>query len=82
MACDFPGPELAADDFAVFRQIARQQRARSLELRAVMSVVRLYQSQGKREEARGLLAQIYDSFTEGFDTTDLREAKALIDELS
>jgi len=43
---------------------------------------RLYQNQGKQEEARGLLAQIYDRFTEGFDTRDLREAKALLDELS
>jgi len=53
-----------------------------IALRAVMSVARLYQNQGKREEARDLLAQIYDTFTEGFGTTDLREAKALLDELS
>jgi len=63
-------------------QIARKQKAKSLELRAVMSVARLYQNQGKREEARDLLAQVYDTFTEGFGTTDLREAKALLDELS
>ncbi|PYS27218.1 MAG: hypothetical protein DMG11_17130 [Acidobacteria bacterium] len=63
-------------------QIARKQKAKSLELRAVMSVARLYQNQGKREEARDLLAQIYDTFTEGFGTADLREAKALIDGLS
>ena len=53
-----------------------------MELRSVMSVARLYQNQGKREEARDLLAQIYDTFTEGFGTADLREAKALIDGLS
>jgi|SRR5437773_1940259 len=63
-------------------KIAQQQKAKSLELRAVMSVARLYQNRGKQEEARGLLAQIYDRFTEGFDTMDLREAKALLDELS
>jgi len=63
-------------------KIAQQQTAKSLELRTVMSVARLYQNQGKQEEARGLLAQIYARFTEGFDTMDLREAKALLDELS
>jgi len=63
-------------------KIAQRQKAKSLELRAVMSVARLYQNQGKQEEARGLLAQIYARFTEGFDTMDLREAKALLDELS
>jgi predicted ATPase len=47
-----------------------------------MSLVRLFQSQGKREEARGRLTQIYEKFTEGFGTLDLREAKALLDELS
>ena len=63
-------------------KIAQQQKAKSWELRAVMSLARLYQNQGKQEEARGLLARIYDSFTEGFETTDLREAKALLDALS
>jgi predicted ATPase len=62
--------------------IARRQRAKSLELRAVMSLARLWQSQGKKEEARQLLADIYGWFTEGFDTKDLQEAKALLDELS
>jgi len=69
---------------ACFRQsikIAQQQRAKSLELRAVMSVARLYQKQGRQKEARSLLAQIYDRFTEGFDTVDLREAKALLGDL-
>jgi len=53
-----------------------------LELRTVMSMARLYQNQDKQEQARSLLAQIYGRFTEGFDTADLREAKALLDGLS
>jgi predicted ATPase len=63
-------------------KIAQRQEAKSLELRAVMSIARFYQSQGKRDEARLLLAQIYGKFTEGFETIDLREAKALLGELS
>jgi predicted ATPase len=63
-------------------KIAQRQKAKSLELRAAMSSARLYQDQVRREEARGLLEQIYNRFTEGFDTTDLREAKALLTELS
>jgi len=61
--------------------IARQQSAKSLELRAVMSLSRLLQKQRKQEEARQILAEIYGWFTEGFDTTDLKEAKALLEEL-
>jgi predicted ATPase len=70
---------------ACFRQaldIARHQQAKSLELRAATSLVRLWQYQGKRHEARQLLAEIYEWFTEGFDTADLQEAKALLTELS
>jgi predicted ATPase len=70
---------------ACFRQaldIARRQQAKSLELRAAMSLSLLWQRQGKREEARQLLAEIYGWFTEGFDTADLQEAKALLDELA
>ncbi|MBI3796287.1 MAG: AAA family ATPase [Deltaproteobacteria bacterium] len=63
-------------------EIARKQQAKSLELRAVMSLSRLWQQQGKREEARQMLAEIYGWFTEGFDTKDLREAKVLLEELS
>ena len=63
-------------------EIAHKQQAKSLELRAVMSLARLWQSQGKHAEARQLLAEIYGWFTEGFDTKDLQEAKALIEELS
>jgi predicted ATPase len=62
-------------------EIARRQQAKSLELRAVMSLSRLWQQQGKRDEARNLLAEIYNWFTEGFDTRDLKEARALLEEL-
>jgi class 3 adenylate cyclase/predicted ATPase len=61
--------------------IARAQQAKSWELRAAMSLARLLRDQGKRQTARGLLAPIYDWFTEGFDTSDLRKAKALLGEL-
>jgi hypothetical protein len=61
-------------------EIARRQGAKSLELRAVMSLSRLWQQQGKQHEARNLLSEIYSWFTEGFGTTDLREAKALRDQ--
>jgi predicted ATPase len=62
--------------------IARRQQAKSLELRAAMSLARLWQRQGKRAEARQMLGEVYGWFTEGFDTADLQEAKALLDELS
>jgi predicted ATPase len=62
--------------------VAHEQQARSWELRAAMSMARLWRDQGKREEARELLAPVYGWFTEGFDTLDLKEAKALLDELS
>jgi predicted ATPase len=62
-------------------QIARQQKTRSLELRAAVSLSRLWQQQGRVTEAQQLLAEIYHWFTEGFDTVDLQEAKALLDEL-
>jgi predicted ATPase len=61
--------------------IARRQQAKSLELRAAMSLARLWQRQGKRQEAHQLLAEVYGWFTEGFDTADLREVKAVLDEL-
>jgi predicted ATPase len=61
--------------------VARRQEAKSLELRAAMSLSRLWQQQGKRAEAYEFLAPIYGWFTEGFDTADLQEAKALLDEL-
>jgi predicted ATPase len=61
--------------------IARQQHAKSWELRAATSLARLWQSQGKCEEARKLLAPVYNWFTEGFDTVDLQEAKAVLEEV-
>jgi hypothetical protein len=61
--------------------IARSQSARSLELRAARDLADLWRGQGKRDEARELLAPVYGWFTEGFDTLDLKEAKALLDEL-
>ncbi len=62
--------------------VARAQQAKSLELRAVGSLSRLWQRQGKREEARRMLAGVYGWFTEGFDTADLKEARALLEQLS
>ena len=62
--------------------IARRQQAKSWELRAATSLSRMWQQQGKRDEARQLLAPVYGWFTEGFDTADLQEAKALLDELA
>ena|ERR1700675_4188885 len=63
-------------------KIARAQQARSWELRAATGLARLWRDQGRRTEARDLLAPIYSWFTEGFDTLDLREAKALLDNLA
>src|SRR5262249_39390665 len=62
--------------------VARRQEAKSLELRAAMSLARLWQQQGKRGEAHTLLAPVYGWFTEGFDTGDLQDAKALLAELA
>ena len=69
---------------ACFRQaldVARRGQAKAWELRAAISLSRLRQQHGKREDARRILAPVYGWFTEGFDTTDLREAKALLEEL-
>jgi predicted ATPase len=63
-------------------EVARELEAKSLELRAVMSLARLFAKQSKRHEARAMLADIYGWFTEGFDTADLKDAKALLDELA
>jgi predicted ATPase len=83
IALKSPEPDAAKAE-AYFERalaIARKQQAKSWELRAAMSMARLCRDQGKRDEARDLLAPVYGWFTEGFDTLDLKEAKALLDEL-
>jgi class 3 adenylate cyclase/tetratricopeptide (TPR) repeat protein len=74
--------ELAEADFREAIALAQQMGAKTLELRATMSLARLLDQQGRRDDARTMLAEIYNWFTEGFDTRDLREAKAVLDELS
>jgi predicted ATPase len=79
-----PSPR-QTDPEICFRQaldIARRQQAKSLELRAAMSLSRLWQQQGRRTEAYQLLAPIYGWFTEGFDTADLQDAKASLEALA
>jgi predicted ATPase len=63
-------------------EVARRQSAKSWELRATMSLARLLAKQGRRDEARTILSEIYGWFAEGFDTADLKDAKALLDQLS
>jgi predicted ATPase len=82
---DLSGGGAPADAEALFQralEIARAQGARSLDLRAAASLARLWRDQGKPAEAHALLAPIYDWFTEGFDTQDLKDAKALLEELA
>ncbi|MGZ9272962.1 MAG: hypothetical protein ACXW6T_27890 [Candidatus Binatia bacterium] len=75
------GEQEAETCFQNALKISRSQSAKSLELRAAMSMSRLWQRQGKKAEARRLLAEVYGWFTEGFDTTDLKQAKILLHEL-
>jgi len=77
-----PDPAKAEKSFCTALAIAREQGTRGYELRAATSLARLWREQGRRGEARDLLAPLYDWFTEGFDTADLKEAKALLDELA
>jgi predicted ATPase len=77
-----PDATKAETHFERALEVARQQQAKSWELRAAMSLARLWHSQGKVSEARELLAPVYGWFTEGFDTRDLKEAKALLDEFA
>ena len=77
-----PDAAKAETDFERALAIARQQQAKSWELRAAISFARLWRDQGKVQQARELLAPVYGWFTEGFDTRDLKEAKALLDELA
>jgi predicted ATPase len=75
-------PEAAEAQLQQAFTVARRRQAKSWELRTAMSLARLRQQQGKRAEARTLLAEVYGWFTEGFDTTDLQEAKALLETLA
>ena len=77
-----PDTEKAEKHFDRALAVARQQQAKSWELRAAMSMARLWRDQGKLQQARELLAPVYGWFTEGFDTLDLKDAKALLDELA
>jgi predicted ATPase len=78
----YPDPAKAEDSFRTALAIAREQGTRGYELRAATSLARLWHEQGRRGEARKLLAPLYGWFTEGFDTADVKEAKALLDELT
>jgi predicted ATPase len=77
-----PGGAEAERCFRIAIEIARRQSARIAELRATTSLARLLNEQGRRDEARAMLAEIYGWFTEGFDTAALKDAKALLDRLS
>jgi predicted ATPase len=77
-----PDVEQAGISFKRALDIARDQQAKSWELRAATSLARLWRDQGKRAEAHDLLEPVYGGFTEGFDTADLKDAKALLDELA
>jgi predicted ATPase len=77
----YPDPAKAEESFRTALAIAREQGTRGYELRAATSLARLWAEQGRRAEAHELLAPVYGSFTEGFDTADLKDARALLDEL-
>jgi predicted ATPase len=81
LKCPVPDATKAQAYFERALAVARQQQAKSWELRAAMSMARLWRDQGKRDEAHDLLTPVYGWFTEGFDTLDLKEAKALLNEL-
>jgi predicted ATPase len=78
----YPDPARAEDFFRTALAIAREQGTRGYELRAATSLARLWGERGRRGEARDLLAPLHGSFTEGFDTADLSDAKVLLDELA
>ncbi|HXG22710.1 MAG TPA: hypothetical protein VNN62_27010, partial [Methylomirabilota bacterium] len=80
---DLPLPQASPEEcFLKAISISRKQQAKSLELRAVMSLARLWRRQGKNAEARRKLKKVYERFTEGFDTADLQAAKQLLEELA
>jgi predicted ATPase len=82
LACSTEHHEVAETCFHQALAVARRQQAKSWELQAAMSLSHLWQQQGKRQEAHDLLAEVYGWFTEGFDTADLQEAKALLEALA
>ena len=84
LACRLPRPDLdtAESSFRAALSIARAQGTKGFELRATTSLARLWGDHGRRREARQLLAPVHDWFTEGFDTADLKDAKALLSELA
>jgi predicted ATPase len=84
IALKSPAPDAAKAEayFARALAVARAQKAKSWELRVATSMARLWRDQGKRDEARDLLAPVYGWFTEGFDTLDLKQAKTLLEELA
>ena len=95
MVCGFMNPQQPGRGWLVFRnyrrggsplkealRLAQAQQAKTYELRAAVNLARLWGEQGRRAEARELLAPVYNWFTEGFDTADLEETKALLDELT
>ena len=75
----YPNADAAEASLRRALQTARQQKAKSWELRAAIAMARLWRNQGKAQQARELLAPVYGWFTEGFDTRDLKDAKALLD---
>jgi predicted ATPase len=79
-----PEPDVAKAEACFERAlaVARKQQAKSWELRAAMSMARIWRDQGRRQQARDLLVPVYSSFTEGFDMLDLKQTKALLDELA
>jgi predicted ATPase len=78
----WPEPDAAKAEAERALTVARQQQAKSWELRAAMSLARLWRDQGKAQEARELLAPVYEWFSEGFETRDLKEAKVLLERLA
>ncbi len=82
LQCSSEGQSQAEASFRKALNTAERQKSRSLQLRAAASLARLWRDQGKRTEARDLLAPVYGWFTEGFDTVDLKDAKVLLDELA
>jgi predicted ATPase len=81
LAQDASNAAQAEESFRTAIDISRKQKAKSWELRATTSLARLLAKTDRRDEARAMLAEIYGWFTEGFDTADLKDAKALLDEL-